>query len=160
MSLAPGQFTLQYFTIFEDIPEIRWQIELLYESIRLLGLEKNFLVNIKNQVKQYPHLQIGRPTKPFIALPPHSFLVEPIVETTDYEMPLTSNGTNPLVNYEKGFLPYFHKDKIFNSINFSFNMPLPFKIILEMPCIPNVVIMQNIVQSCMKFHLNRVQNLL
>lgn len=168
---------LQYFVAFKDTDEIRWQVELLYESIKLLGLSNQFLVSIKSPLKKhiYPNIiyckdvenahfqaiKSGFLKDPFVNLKPHSFLIKEVC--TYEEMPLIYNGENKgIVNYKDGYLPYFDKDNVINSINFSFTLPLPFKIILGIPCLnqPNVVVLQTLVRSWVDSNLTRMTTLL
>ncbi len=87
----------------------------------------------------------------------------------DYEMPLMNNNSpdvrwnsSPIVHYNDGYPPHFHKDRVFETINFSFGMPLPFKLILDAPIRnqPNVAIMQTLVRSWLESNLTRVHYLL
>lgn len=153
---------MQYFVAFKDTNEVRWQVELLYESIRLLDLSDQFLVSINHPVKKhiYPniiyckkvesaHLEAiekGFLKNPFVVLSPHSFVIN---KTSLEEIPLISNSCGGIVNYGN--------EIIVNSIDFSFNMPLPFKTILNLPVInqPNVVILQTIVRSWLNSNLTR-----
>lgn len=173
---------MQYFVAFKDSDDIRWQVELLYESIKLLGLANNFIVSIQTPIKNHLYQNIiyckdiksahisaiekGYLKFPFVHLQPHTFLTKEVESFS--EMPLFYDGSSHInwnssvVNYENGYLPYFHKDRIIDSINFSFNIPLPFKIILEIPSHnqPNVVIMQKLVYSWMESNLIRANSMI
>jgi hypothetical protein len=279
---------MQYFVVLEDIKELRWQAELLYESIRLLDLVDKFVVAIcpsqnANGVAKhrYPNviyfenvgrrigfpqfnksyglaraLESGKLKPPYALLdtdmfllhgiPPtkapasaqyHNWLtwentdprVRDLVEDKDHwkplggvylfneiplkvyedimqytydlhtkfgynpkwhtygfnlamannrisfeeqrelEMPLTHTGSpdvrwnsSHIIHYKDGYAPWFHKSKVFDTINFSFNLPLPFKAILDAPIRnqPNVAIMQTLIRSWLDSNLTRVHMLL
>jgi hypothetical protein len=84
-------------------------------------------------------------------------------ERTKYEMPLKNEDANcPIVHYRDGYHPHFSKEKIFDSIDFSFKMPLPFKKILEAPALnqPNVSLMQVLVRSWLTRNWSRIGELM
>jgi len=277
---------MQYFVAIEDTRELRWQAELLYESIRLLDLVDHFLVAIcpgRGSIVQkprypnvvyfdnigrrlgFPHLnkcygllralETGHLKPPFVVLEPDMFLLNALPPTKapvaaqrqkylswdkvddrvkdmvidkdrwvdvggvylfnqvsnklyedavrythdlyskygnnpkwhtygfnlaianndlscqrreDYEMPLLYDGSpdvnwnSYIIHYKDGYPPYFHKEKVFDSINFSFKMPLPFKVLLEAPIQnqPNLVIMQTLIRSWLDSNLTRLHYLL
>jgi hypothetical protein len=277
---------MQYFVVLEDTKELRWQAELLYESIRLLDLTDQFLIaicpskGISIQKPRYPNvvyfdnlgrsvgcphlnkvyglakaLESGSLRQPFVLLDTDMFLLHAIPpisssvaaqqcqsltwdniddrvksmtekwkwdnlggvyvfndvpvkvfedafkftyelyrkfgnnpkwhiygitlsivnndikyqKTLNYEMPLVYSNTpdvqwdkSCIVHYKEGFPPYFKKERVFDSINFSFDIPLPFKVIMDIPIKnqPNVAIMQTLCRSWLDSNLTRVHYLL
>lgn len=79
----------------------------------------------------------------------------------DYEATLTdSKIAKHIIRYTDGYPPYF--TKVFESIEFSFLMPLPFKRILETPSInlPNVSMMQTLVRCWISRNSSRIKDLM
>ncbi len=275
---------MQYFVTLEDTRDYRWQAELLYESIKLLDLQEQFVIAIcpgKGAVKRhrYPNIvyfenigrklgfpkfnkcyglakaiQSGYLKQPFTILEPDMFLLHGLPLTsspaaaqfhrrlawdnvkdqledfttgakwsdlgviyqfngvpnrvfedtikhtldlynklgnkqdihhygftmgimnngvrfehrTDFEMPLNYNSqpdvdwNSHIVHYRDGYLPYFKKQGAFDTLNFSFNIPLPMKAILEIPMKnqPNIAIMQTLIRSWIDSNLTRLWDLL
>lgn len=273
----------QYFVVLEDTKELRWQTELLFESIRLLDLQDDFVIAICPEkgsiVRRHKYsnaiyfdnvgkklgfpkfnkcyglgkaIESGILKQPFVVLDPDMFLLQripsisspvsaqesndlswdkvasdiksftshwievggiyyfnnvpmkvfediikysydlyiklgnlskthiygftlgilkndlKIQKINNYEMPLFYDGSpntnwqSYVVHYKNGCPPYFDKEKVYNSINFSFNTPLPFKTILEIPVKnqPNVAIMQTLIRSWLDFNSERINDLL
>jgi hypothetical protein len=275
---------MQYFAVLEDTKELRWQAELLFESIRLLELEDKFVIAVcpgKGAVHRHPYPNIirfdnvgrrigfphfnkcyglgkalasGALKQPFVVLDTDMFLLRELPESnaraaaqnhpylawenikddlkgfakgsewtslggvyyfndvpvkvfedimkntydlytklgnkpefhtygftlgitkndipfqkrTDYEMPLHNNRSSDVnwssavVHYKKGYPPHFKKEGIFDTINFSFNLPLPFKVLLECPVQdqPNVSAMQTLMRSWLDANVSRVWDLI
>jgi hypothetical protein len=275
---------MQYFTVLEDTRELRWQAELLFESIRLLELEDNFVIAIcpgKGAINRHPYPNVihfdnvGRKTgfphfnkcyglgkalasgvlkQPFVVLDTDMFLIKelepsnapvsaqnhkylewnnvredlkevtsgmdwtslggvyrfadvptkvfsdiikytyelyskfgnnkkfhtygftlgivkneiPFQRRNSYEMPLFNdrspdiNWSSAVIHYKEGYPPHFKKEGIFDTINFSFNLPLPLKCILECPIQdqPNVSAMQTLIRSWLDTNISRVWDLI
>jgi hypothetical protein len=274
---------MQYFVVLEDSKEFRWQAELLFESIRLLGLENKFIVSIcpgKGPMKKHPYPEIiwfdnvgrklgfphfnkcyglakaiesGKLRQPFVILDTDMFLISELpqlsqvvvsqnqehllweevkhtlkdttnangwvnagevyyfndvpnatfenimrhtyglcakygnhkkfhtygfnigiaksdltVRKRNLVMPLFNdrssqvNWNAPIVHYSKGYPPYFQKEGAFDTINFSFNLPLPFKAIMEAPIRdqPNVSVMQTLIRSWLDSNVSRLWDLI
>lgn len=259
---------MQYFVVIEDTKNQRWQGELLFESVRLLGLERHFVAAVcpgKGAVHKHPYpnivyfdnlgskllfphfnkcygmlkaLEHGAIRPPFTILDPDMFLIKeppkyatavvaqgketipdldlggewvglggvycfnecpPVVfedvmrftydlykkygirkefhtygfnlaiakhgvpvHKANLEMPLiNSKHTAPIVHYSEGYPPYFTKEGIYDTINFSFGLPLPFKTIMETPVRgqPNVALMQTLIRSWLDGNSARAANL-
>lgn len=79
----------------------------------------------------------------------------------DYETDVKhSKVAEYIVRYTEGYQPYF--DSKFDGIGFSFDMPLPFKQILEAPVLnrPNVSLMQTLIRSWTNKNSSRIKDLM
>jgi hypothetical protein len=83
------------------------------------------------------------------------------ITNIEYETSLVSpKVAKYVVRYSDGYPPYFTKN--FDSIDFSFNVPLPFKKILGTPILsrPNVSLMQTLVRSWTNRNGSRLKDLM